>query len=181
MASTPKIKRKPRLAIELLDRSRPFGEVYGEHVHQVKYTQNARKLQAWPYDAHGNLVEASLNEKQAEMLAAMRAAAEKAAAEAPAEEVEAIEDAAEADDVVNDDDGELEPDATRVKDDDGVNLELWLRGELRLTQPVIQKVLKARYGVNKPSLVQQALYLVEEQKLIPRDQVSIKILPKQQV
>lgn len=175
MASTPKIARKPRLPIEVLDRTRPHGEVFGEPAHQVKYTQNARKLEAWPYDAHYNLVEAALTPAQRDMLAAMRKQAEeKAKAEPETVEDEDVPPAAAAAD-----DDELEPDAdpNRVKDDDGINLVLWLKGETKAKAPDVQKVLKARFGVNKPSTQQQALYLVEEQKLLPRDQVHRSILP----
>lgn len=175
MASTPKIKRAPRLAIEVLDRTRPYGEVYGEHADQVKYTQPARKVQDWPYDAHEILVERALTPKQRDMLAAMRKQAEeKAKAEpAPAEEDE-VETEASADGEGAD---ELEPDAPGVKDDDGINLVLWLKGELKAKPTEVQKVLKARFGVNKPERTQQALYLVEEQRILPRDQVHKSILP----
>jgi hypothetical protein len=169
--------KKNRLPIQVLDRSRAYGDVYGETQHQVKYTQNAKRIEGWPYDVHENLVEEALNDKQRDALAAMRKAAgiteadiaeAKKAAEEPAEEPAAAD---------ADDENYVEPDA-KTKDDDGINLTLWLQGEQRVKPTDIQKVLKTRFGVNKPGTQAQALYLVEEQKLLARDQVHPSILPK---
>jgi hypothetical protein len=55
---------------------------------------------------------------------------------------------------------------------------MWLKGEIRYSAVELMKAAKARYGVNKHRLVDLATYLVEEQKLVARNEVAPTILPK---
>lgn len=157
-----------KLSVEKLDRSRPFGQVYGDTEHKIHFTQRAMGIEAWPYDAHGVLIEDALNEAQSEKLAERRAKAAQSAAqpEPPAPEPE-----------------EDEPDAPLPpKTDEGeeVNLEMWLRGEIRYKPHELQREGKRRFGVNKPKPRDLALFLIEDPKgpkLVPRGEVSREILP----
>jgi hypothetical protein len=179
-----------KLTIETLDKSRPHGSVHGEHPHNVSFTQKAIGIEAWPYDHKGRLVEVALNEKQAQVLADRRAKA-KVAAEAAAEAAEKAKaegKSSPTDDLSDDEIAREEAELVQAADnevkedepvEDEVNLVLWLKGEVRYRPREIQDALKKRYGANKPRMVDAAIYLVDEQQLLPREQVSAKVLPRQ--
>lgn len=168
------------LPVESLDRSRPHGQVYGETSHNIAFTQRALGLQGWPYDAHGKLIEGALNPEQKKKLKEKRDAAA-AQAKADAKKPAAKASAAELPQDELEDHGERPAAPAAVVQEenlhDEVNLVMWLKGEVRYKPFEIQNALKARYKVNKPQLQAAALYLVEEQKVLPRSQVHPSILP----
>lgn len=157
------------LPVEKLDTSRPHGQVYGENAHNIAYEQKALGLPSWPYDAHGVLIEAALTEAQTAKLKERRAIAAKQPAPTKALKFEPVEDELE--------EGEKAGNEVVDEGDDEVNLVMWLKGEARYKPFEIQNAIKKRYGANKPKPVEAALYLVEEQKVLPRSLVAPSILP----
>lgn len=157
------------LPIERLDRSRPFGEVYGDADHNVKFTQKSLGIESWPYDAHGELIEAALDKKQRDKLAERRAAFK------PVPIEETIEDTVEE---LHEEDlaAAAAAAAARSAEFDEINFEMWLRGEVKYRPNDLQKAAQQRYGVNKPQMRELARYLVEEQKLVPRKLVHKSVL-----
>ncbi len=151
------------LPLEKLDRSRPFGSVTGPTEHKIAYTQANQGIADWPYDAHGGLIEAALNDAQAAKLREKRAKAKAA----PIETVDEVDE---------------EPDAPLPPpkpEDDAVNLTMWLTGEAKYKQFEITKAFKARYHIAKNDLKEIARYLVEDAKppLVARALVHPSILP----
>lgn len=151
-----------KAAFETLDRSREFSQVFGETPHNIAFYQKG-----FPYDAHGKLIVDALTADQVKVLEARRAKAAKAAEAAPPDD----EPEAPAAEVVDDEEED-------TADDDGVNLVAWLKGEVRYRPHELQNAVKARYGVNKPRPRDIAIYLVEEQKLVPPAEVSTNVLPR---
>lgn len=160
-----------KLPIERLDTSRPYGFVSGETGLNIAFEQDG-----WPYDAHGDLIEAGLHGVQLQVLAEkrQRAAAKLAAQQAKAGAVAADED---------DEDKDADPTQAQTtvgNGEDDINLIMWLKGEARYKPHEIQAALKKRYGVNKPRPRDAALYLVEEQRLAAWDEVTLVLRPQQQ-
>ena len=153
----------PVLPVDRLDRSRTFGTVYGPDEKKVRFRQSCMGLPDWPYDINGKLMENALDEQQRAKLKDKRAAAAKAPPVVLTEE----------------DDAPLEaPPEPKIPEDEGlVNLELWLRGQAKYRFADVQKALRDRKHVDKMTKASLALYLIEELKLVPRDEVDPSILP----
>jgi hypothetical protein len=178
-----------KLAIETLDRSRPFGEVCGQTDHNIAFAQKGLGIESWPYDHQGKLIEAALNDAQRAKLAQKRAAAETraqaqqavaVAEQAPAQTVgtQALA-AAQADEEPDDDEIEDigEKPVEEKADDDEVNLVTWLKTGTGYKAFEIQRAIKARYGANKPGFAQAALFLVDDKKLLPWAEVAENLRP----
>ena len=159
------VTQPPKLPVQRLDRSRAYGEVHGESGLQA-YAQRALNIEGWPYDAHGDLMEAALSVAQRDALAKRRArrAAEIAASPAEAENAPIDEEV-------------VEEEHEHAQEDDEFNALMFLTREISYPARVVQTALKKRYFVNKPSIQAAALYLVEEKKILPRAQVHPSILP----
>lgn len=171
-------------AVIRLDTSRPFSEVRGERcVDDPHYRVTAmqgrmvgKKLVMLPFDANGELVEddgrtepyTALNVDakpvthqplyNADMRALVERLQKKAPKAADAEEVEDHEDGETGDDHV----GETT---------DNVNLVSWLKGEAKYTPQEVRAAVKARYHVNHQTLTPVVVHLVDDEKLVPREQV----------
>jgi YD repeat-containing protein len=161
-----------KLPVEKLDRSRAYAETYGPNDFAIAYSQAAMGVLAWPYDNQGHLIEAALTDEQRAKLEQRRALIQAEPEEGPVvtaqEEARAI--------------AEMEDAADRPpipSEDDGINFEMWLRGEIKYKPHELQAEAKKRFGVNKPRPSDLAVYLVEEQKLVPHSQVVKGLLPPQ--
>ncbi len=169
--TVPEVAARPRLPVEKLDKSRTHAEVFGPTQHSIAFAQRAMGVEGWPYDAHGDLIEAALNDHQREVLAKRREQAAKNPKPPVPEQVEAIDE-----DIVDEEVTESKEPADDPTED--INLVQWLKAEVRYRPLDVQNAVKKRYGVNKPSTQAIALYLVEEKKLLPRQQVHSSILPR---
>lgn len=135
----------------VLDRSAPFAEVHGEGVRH-SYEQNGL-----PFDFHGDLCEEDLTAEQKTRLAALPKPKKPKAEAKPVADEEAPAEPPEAD------------------DKDGVNLTAWLTGKVRYRPFAIFAAVKNRYGVNLHSLAACATFLVDDQKLVQRDQCKVNL------
>lgn len=155
-----------KLSFETLDKSRAHGYVAGDAEHNIAFTQRAIGIEGWPYDVNGNLIEAALNEQQANALAERRARAAQNANPDPAHTESG--DGSQA--------GNGEHEGSGDGDDSEVNLIAWVTGNADYPPYKVRKAAKARYHINK-SLDQIALHMVEVAKDVTRDQVDPRILP----
>lgn len=175
----------PSVAMIRLDTSRPFAEVRGERcVDDPHYRVNAmqgrmvgKKLVLLPFDANGELVAddgkrepyAGMNVEgkpvthrplyDDEMRALVARLSKKATAK-PADQEPAEEQ--------NDE----ETGDSQVGDPaDEVNLVSWLKGEAKYTPQALRTAVKARYHTNHATIPPMVVALVDDEKLVPRDQV----------
>jgi hypothetical protein len=132
-----------------LDRSRYHSSVHGEFQSTTHYWQDGL-----PFNAVGHLVVA---ECDAEMLAKADAKAPKAA---PAPKVGAVP--------------LLEEPAPLTEGD--VNLELWAKGEARYLPGKVFAAIRERYNKSLTTFADAIEFLVNDVKLIPREQASTKLL-----
>lgn len=144
-----------------MDRSRKFSTVHGESVpgdvnHGVFYKQDGL-----PFDAAGILVEARLTPDQRNL------------ADHKIKKLKAVKP------VKNEAGDDDEPAETEGAASDDVNFEAWLRGEVRYPPFTLFGAAKKRFQVNKTKIADLVEFLVFEQRVIPENEVSPKLLPRE--
>ena len=159
-----------QIAVDTLDRSRPYATVHGEETNGKAFSQRAIGIESWPYDHDGKLIEELLTSQQ-------KAKREQKIKEAIERAVEARNAPPEPD--VADDEGEDKVERLKPQEDpnEEVNLVQWLKGDVRYKPFEVQSAIKARFGANKPNMKEAARYLVEEQKLVSWSEVASMFRP----
>jgi hypothetical protein len=149
--------QQPSKYAKRLDRTRDYGTYCPPEPPAPGTTQGAFYNQdGLDFDHEGYVVEWRLSPEQREKLA------RKAAPKPPAPAAKPAVAAGDGD----------EPPTVPNENDDGLNLEMWLRGEEDYPFPDVQKAVRARMNVWKTAKRDLILFLVEEQKLISTDELS---------
>jgi hypothetical protein len=159
MASAPKLR---------MDRSRGYGTVHGERPPGDLH-QNTHFFQDnMPFDAHGFLILDAIDDPKI-----------KAIAERKLKKLPTAPPAAEGDsDGAGEDDsdpatteavGQQKPTATNSSE---VNLEAWLREEVSYPWNLITRTMRDRYHQNMSKQHDVIQFLVEDEKVVPEDQVG---------
>ena len=144
-----------------LDRSRYFATEHGQFEDAARYWQDGLA-----FDADGKLVKTRLTPKPPRRLAAAGAVASPPAApvESAAPEAAAAAEAVAA----------PEP----AKPNDEVDLERWLKGEVRYVSTQVFAAIRRRYGKTVTTFDESAAFLVGEVKLVPPADVDERLRPK---
>lgn len=171
-------------AVIRLDTSRSYSEVRGERcvddphyrVNAMQGRQVGKKLVMLPFDANGELVpdDGKREAYQAlnvdgkpvthqplysdDMRALVERLTKKAVKQPDPEHSEEPED------------DEISESPAGEKTDE-VNLVSWLKGEVRYTPQAVRAAVKARYHVNHQTIPPLVVALVDDERLVPRDQV----------
>ena len=143
-----------------MDRSRPFGEIHGDRGPGEKYSLAHFTQDGIFFDASGLHIDELVEDDKVRALVDRRL--KKAAKPAG--------DAGGSDET-DDDPGETKAPGSDSAPDD-VNLEAWLRGEAKYPWFAITKRVRERYSQNISKQIDMIEFLVEDEKVIPMDQLD---------
>lgn len=147
-----------------LDKSRDYATVHGEHELPVAFVQDGLH-----FNHHGDLIEAMVTTDAHRALVAKKMRRiEKLAAQSADKPPSDQPPAPPADD--DDDDLDDDKDAG-----DGVNLEQWLRDEVRYPPATIFKTMRERYSKQCSTFKEVAEFLVYDEQIVGPDEVPTKL------
>lgn len=132
-----------------LDRSRKYATVHGERIQGDADTGVYFKQDGLAFDAKGILIDAKVPEHLKKDVEARRAKIKDVVATKP-------------DDDENDTAGEIQ-----ITSADEVNLELWLRQNVKYPWHKVTDAIRTRYSATKPSKQAAVEFLVADIKLVP--------------
>jgi len=146
-----------------MDRSRAFSTIHGERPPGDRHQYAHFQQDGIHFDAHGLHIDELIDDEKTRALVERRL--KRQAKLAPKE------DAADAGDG---DDDELDPAPASGagSDPSDVNLEAWLRGEVKYPWFSITKLVRERYSQNITKLVDMIEFLVEDEKIVPFNELD---------
>jgi hypothetical protein len=147
----------PRLR---MDKSRPHATIHGERAAGDRHAIAFYQQDGIHYDAHGYHIPELIDDDKVRGLIERRLRRQQKL-EGEKAEVDAQTDAAPDDD----------PDAAST-DDDAVNLEAWLRGEVKYQWHMITSAVRKRYSQNLNRTIDVLECLVYDHEVVSEDQLA---------